>query len=97
MKAIPPHAGFRRQWVDCGKPKCRKLHGPYWYAFWKDEKGREHSAYVGKEKKLQALLGALALTPRAIELAVSKCAPSRPHTRQAQLFRTERRAVRGKR
>jgi hypothetical protein len=85
-RAIPPHAGFRRQWIDCGKPKCRKLHGPYWYAFWKDGR-KERSAYVGSEAKLRALVASLSLTPRAIELAVSKAPPSRPHARQAALFR----------
>ena len=35
--------------VRCGKPSCRcargHLHGPYWYAYWRD--GRPVSRYIG--------------------------------------------------
>lgn len=34
--------------VLCGKAKCRKLHGPYWYAYW-TAGGRVRTAYVGKK------------------------------------------------
>ena len=33
--------------VLCGKPRCRKLHGPYWYAYWK-RGGRVRTAYIGR-------------------------------------------------
>lgn len=32
----------------CGKPNCRKLHGPYWYAYW-SQGGRVRSVYIGKK------------------------------------------------
>jgi hypothetical protein len=52
---------LRRQLVRCGKPRCPcnagaaaaagvapVLHGPYWYAWWRDRQGQKRSAYVGK-------------------------------------------------
>lgn len=39
---------YRREWVRCGKPTCRRCpHGPYWYAYWKED-GRTRSQYVGR-------------------------------------------------
>lgn len=32
----------------CGKPGCKRLHGPYWYAYW-TAGGRVKTAYIGKE------------------------------------------------
>jgi len=47
------HWCFRRQWILCGKPNCKKKHGPYWYAFRKTKKRtgamRTVSRYVGKK------------------------------------------------
>lgn len=49
-----PRAGkktYRLQGVRCGGKDCKcrrgELHGPYWYAFWR-EGGRTRSQYVGK-------------------------------------------------
>lgn len=39
---------LRQRLVRCGKPGCRSCpHGPYWYAFWREE-GRRRSRYIGK-------------------------------------------------
>lgn len=39
---------LRRQWVKCGKPACNSCpHGPYWYAYWRED-GRRRSRYIGK-------------------------------------------------
>lgn len=32
----------------CGKPRCSKWHGPYWYAYW-SEGGRKRKRYIGRE------------------------------------------------
>lgn len=43
------HAGgvtYAQRYVLCGKPRCARWHGPYWYAYWK-AKGKVHSKYVG--------------------------------------------------
>ncbi len=39
---------LRRQWVRCGKGNCSRCpHGPYWYAYWRED-GRRRSRYLGK-------------------------------------------------
>lgn len=38
---------YQRELVKCGKPKCRKWHGPYWYAYW-TEGTRTRTLYIGK-------------------------------------------------
>ncbi len=39
---------FRYETVRCGKKNCTRCpHGPYWYAYWK-ENGRTRSRYVGR-------------------------------------------------
>jgi Arc/MetJ family transcription regulator len=46
----PVHAGgvtYQQKLIRCGKPTCRKWHGPYWYAFWKHGRSTK-SRYVGK-------------------------------------------------
>lgn len=43
-----PRVGLRRQWVRCGKASCSRCpHGPYWYAYWRED-GRRRSRYLGK-------------------------------------------------
>jgi len=44
---IPAKAVLRLELVLCGKGGCKKLHGPYWYAYWK-ERSRTRKRYVGK-------------------------------------------------
>lgn len=34
--------------VECGKPNCGRLHGPYWYAYW-TQGGRVRTAYIGRK------------------------------------------------
>lgn len=46
--APSPNVSLRRQWVRCGKATCTRCpHGPYWYAYWRED-GRRRSRYVGK-------------------------------------------------
>jgi hypothetical protein len=50
------NVNYEQQKIRCGKARCRcntsdqsQWHGPYWYAFWTDEKtGKKRSRYVGK-------------------------------------------------
>lgn len=43
-----PQVSLRRQWVRCGKQECTRCpHGPYWYAYWRED-GKRRSRYVGK-------------------------------------------------
>ena len=41
-----PAVTYRSQLVRCGKDCSACPHGPYWYAFWKED-GRSRSQYIG--------------------------------------------------
>src|SRR2546427_8121952 len=48
-KNIPSNAKIRREYVKCGKSDCpRCKHGPYYYAYWKDDSGKLKKKYIGK-------------------------------------------------
>jgi hypothetical protein len=44
---IPPNATIRQEYVRCGNPDCQNRHGPYLYAYWKEDKKLE-KRYIGK-------------------------------------------------
>ena len=45
---------FRYETVRCGKKNCTRCpHGPYWYAYWKEE-GRTRSRYIGRNLTAKA-------------------------------------------
>jgi hypothetical protein len=44
---IPPNTTIRQEYVKCGNPDCQNLHGPYLYAYWKQDK-KLNKRYVGK-------------------------------------------------
>ena len=44
---IPPNATIRQEYVKCGDPDCQNSHGPYLYAYWKEDK-KLKKLYVGK-------------------------------------------------
>ena len=46
-REIPPNATIRQDYVKCGNPDCRNSHGPYLYAYWKQDK-KLRKLYVGK-------------------------------------------------
>jgi hypothetical protein len=46
---LPSNATISEEYVRCGKSDCpRCKHGPYYYAYWKDDKGKLHKRYIGK-------------------------------------------------
>jgi hypothetical protein len=49
LKSVPKNATIRKEFVKCKKPNCyRQLHGPYYYAYWKDpETMRLRKRYIG--------------------------------------------------
>jgi hypothetical protein len=48
FEGAAPNVSLRRQMVRCGKESCTRCpHGPYWYAYWRED-GRRRSRYVGK-------------------------------------------------
>jgi hypothetical protein len=44
---IPPNVTIRQEYVKCGNPDCQNSHGPYLYAYWKQDK-KLKKRYVGK-------------------------------------------------
>ena len=36
VRSIPENATIRKEYIKCGKELCEELHGPYYYAYWKD-------------------------------------------------------------
>jgi hypothetical protein len=44
---IPLNATIRQEYVKCGNPDCQNSHGPYLYAYWKQDK-KLNKRYVGK-------------------------------------------------
>lgn len=46
---------YQLEYIQCGKPKCQKWHGPYWYAYWSSG-GRTRSLYIGKSLKPAAVV-----------------------------------------
>jgi hypothetical protein len=49
-----PSATLRLELIKCGKVRCRvcrsgPAHGPYWYAYWKQD-GRSRSKYIGQHR-----------------------------------------------
>lgn len=51
---------YRQELRGCGKGACRRcregpVHGPYWYAYWRDENGRLRKRYCGKELPADAV------------------------------------------
>lgn len=48
-EARPPgKVTYRQEQVRCGRENCSRCpHGPYWYAYWREE-GRLRSRYIGK-------------------------------------------------
>jgi hypothetical protein len=47
---IPPNATITQEYVKCGDPDCQNLHGPYLYAYWKQDK-KLKKRYVGKNQE----------------------------------------------
>jgi hypothetical protein len=45
---IPSNATIRKEYVRCGKLDCQSKHGPYYYAYWKDNNGKLTKKYIGK-------------------------------------------------
>src|SRR5215469_2951406 len=65
MTEIPLNATIRQEYVKCGNPDCQKSHGPYFYAYWKQDK-KLKKRYVGKNLEdfgLRKIAKAIKLKP----------------------------------
>jgi hypothetical protein len=48
-ESVPSKATIRKEYVKCGNHSCcRCKHGPYYYAYWRDETGKLRKKYLGK-------------------------------------------------
>ena len=45
---LPSNATISEEYVRCGKLDCPSKHGPYYYAYWKDDSGKLKKKYIGK-------------------------------------------------
>ena len=62
---IPPNATIRQEYVKCGDPDSQNSHGPYLYAYWKQDK-KLKKRYVGKnleDFRLRKLANEIKLRP----------------------------------
>jgi hypothetical protein len=50
---LPKNATIRKEYVKCGRECCEMLHGPYYYAYWKERisSSANQSATIWKLKK----------------------------------------------
>jgi hypothetical protein len=65
---IPSTATIRQEYVKCGSPDCQKSHGPYLYAYWKEDK-KLNKRYVGKNfeaYRLRQIAKEIKLKPRLL-------------------------------
>jgi hypothetical protein len=64
-KSVPPSAPIRKEFVKCGKYLCRRRkHGPYYFAYWRDENSKLNKKYLGKyEPRDMKSLKLIDLTP----------------------------------
>ena len=47
-KDVPSNATIRAEHVKCGKSFCLSCpHGPYYYAYWKEDNGKLKKKYIG--------------------------------------------------
>jgi len=63
------HVTYQLRFIRCGKPRCDRWHGPYWYAFYRDsapiggagarKAGKTRCTYIGRTlpAELAAALG----------------------------------------
>jgi hypothetical protein len=59
------NATIRQEYVKCGNPDCQNSHGPYLYAYWKQDK-KLNKRYIGKhleDFRLRKVAKAVKLKP----------------------------------
>ena len=44
---VPSNATIRSEMINCGKSCLMCPHGPYYYAYWKDDSGKLKKKYIG--------------------------------------------------
>jgi hypothetical protein len=47
-ESVPEKATIKKEYIKCGNASCRRCrHGPYYYAYWRDQ-GKRFKKYLGK-------------------------------------------------
>jgi hypothetical protein len=46
-KDVPSNATIREEHIKCGKSCLMCPHGPYYYAYWKEDNGKLKKKYIG--------------------------------------------------
>ena len=62
---VPSNATIKEERIKCGKSCLMCPHGPYFYAYWKDEHGKLKKKYIGtrydkawkKQRKKKNIVG----------------------------------------
>jgi hypothetical protein len=50
FESSPKKATIRKEYIKCGKYLCLGCeHGPYYYAYWRDESGKLKKKYIGRD------------------------------------------------
>ena len=47
FNGVPSHATIKEERIKCEKSCLMCPHGPYYYAYWKDESGKLKKKYIG--------------------------------------------------
>jgi len=68
---------YQLERVQCGKPRCRKWHGPYWYAYW-SAGGRTRSLYVGLKLRPAAEVASELVERRRAKATAAAAAEGEP-------------------
>lgn len=64
---------YRRQYVRCGNPPCKKCpHGPYWYAY-QHSMGKMKKIYVGKNLPEAVIASVRRNWPELADRLLSRC------------------------
>ena len=50
-KDVPSNATIKEERIKCGKSCLMCPHGPYYYAYWKDESGKLKKKYIGADEQ----------------------------------------------
>jgi len=74
---------YQLELVLCGKRRCRKRHGPYWYAYWTLGK-RTRKRYVGKQWRSLVDVETAAARRAALGNSEDLRSPELPKTRRTR-------------
>jgi hypothetical protein len=58
VQSIPRNATIKKEYIRCGKPGCeQEPHGPYYYAYWKEEMKTDGNKSASRKKLKKKYIG----------------------------------------